>query len=185
MSEANDPFLGYYQEFKHKIFNYLMYRLSFDRALAEDLMMDIMLKAYQHFGNFDPVKGSFKTWIFSLAHNHLVNHWRDRKKHEAVSLEAMEEEGVSPAFVEPVDDATKSFDNERIRRILSLMGDAEREVVTLRYLQELDYAEIADVLGKKEGAIRTSLSRAMDRFEQLYKKIYLSKPGTGKEVKTL
>lgn len=183
MSEANDLFLGYYQEYKNKIFNYLMYRLNFDRALAEDLMMDIMLKAYQHFGNFDPVKGSFKTWIFSLAHNHLVNYWRDRKKHESVSLDALEEEGVSPAFVEPVDDASKSFDSEGVRRILSLMGDAEREVVALRYLQELDYSEIAGVLGKKEGAIRTSLSRAMDRFEQLYRKVYLSKPGNAKIAK--
>lgn len=185
MSEANDQFLGYYQEYKNKVFNYLMYRLNFDRALAEDLMMDIVLKAYQHFGNFDPVKGSFKTWIFSLAHNHLVNFWRDRKKHESVSLEEMEEVGVSPAFVEPVDDASKSFEGEHVRKILSLMGDAEREVVTLRYLQELDYSEIADVLGKKEGAIRTSLSRAMDRFEILYKKIYLVKPGNAKSAKKL
>ena len=174
MSQTENQFLTYYQEFKDKVFNYLMYRLNFDRALAEDLFMDVVLKAYQHFGDFDPKKGSFKTWIFTLAHNHLVNHWRDRQKSEAVSLDKMEEEGVTVAITEMKDEVSGQIEGKNIRHALSLLSEAEREVITLRYLEDLDYAEISRITGKNEGAIRTSLSRAMDRFSVTFKKLYPS-----------
>ncbi len=176
MSEANDRFLGHYQENKDKVFNYLMYRLNFDRALAEDLFMDVVLKAYSHFGDFDPAKASFKTWIFTLAHNHLVNYWRDRQKTESESLDRLEEEGITVAITEMAEDVSAHIDGKNIRKVLSLMADSEREVVTLRYLEDLEYAEISEITGKKEGAIRTSLSRALDHFSALYRKLYPSEP---------
>ena len=168
----HDQFISYYQENKDKLFTYLMYRLNFDRALAEDLLMDIVLKAYENFNKFDPEKGSFKTWIFTLAHNHLVNFWRDNKKKKTVSLENMEEEGISVAFVEAEDPVSQEIESRKIQHILSLMNESDREIITLRYLEELSYKEIAQIIGKEEGAIRTSLSRALDRFSDLYKKIY-------------
>jgi RNA polymerase sigma-70 factor, ECF subfamily len=172
MSDVNDLFLGHYQETKNKVFNYLMYRLNFDRALAEDLFMDVVLKAYKSFGDFNPEKGSFKTWIFALAHNHLVNYWRDRNRSETVSLDKMEEEGVTVATTEMREEVSNQIEGNNIRQALSLLSDAEREVITLRYLEDLDYAEISQITGKKEGAIRTGLSRAMDRFSSIYKKLY-------------
>jgi RNA polymerase sigma-70 factor (ECF subfamily) len=178
MSEANDRFMGHYQENKDKVFNYLMYRLNFDRALAEDLFMDVVLKAYSHFGEFDPSKASFKTWIFTLAHNHLVNYWRDRQKAEAVSLDQLEEEGVTVAITEMAEDVSAQIDGKNIRKVLSLMADSEREVVTLRYLEDLEYAEISKITGKKEGAIRTSLSRSLNRFSTFYRKLYPPEPRT-------
>jgi len=172
MSDANDLFLSHYQENKNKVFNYLMYRLNFDKALAEDLFMDVVLKAYNSFGSFNPEKGSFKTWIFAMAHNHLVNHWRDRQKSESVSLDQLEEEGVTVAVTELDEGVSNEIEGRNIRKAMSLLSDAEREVITLRYLEDLDYAEISAVTGRKEGAIRTGLSRAMDRFSVTYKKLY-------------
>jgi RNA polymerase sigma-70 factor (ECF subfamily) len=176
MTETNDRFVAHYQEVKDKVFNYLMYRLNFDRALAEDLFMDVVVKAYSHFADFDPAKASFKTWIFTLAHNHLVNHWRDSQKKEAVSLDQLEEEGVTVAITEMAEDASNQIDGKNIRKVLSLMADSEREVVTLRYLEDLEYSEISLITGKREGAIRTGLSRALDRFSVLYKKLYPPEP---------
>jgi RNA polymerase sigma-70 factor, ECF subfamily len=172
MSDVNDLFLSHYQENKNKVFNYLVYRLNFNRALAEDLFMDVVLKAYKHFADFNPEKGSFKTWIFALAHNHLVNYWRDRQKTESVSLDKLEEEGITVATTEMVEEASGQIEGKNIRHALSLLSDAEREVISLRYLEDLDYVEISQITGKKEGAIRTGLSRAMDRFSSVYKKLY-------------
>jgi len=177
MSELQDSFVGYYKETKDKVFNYLMYRLNFDRVLAEDLFMDVVLKAYRHFGDFNPQKGSFKTWIFALAHNHLVNYWRDRRRSEGLSLDQLEEQGQSVAVTDSMEaEVSQSIENEKVGRILSMMGEGEREVIVLRYLEGLDYAEISQITSKKEGAIRTGLSRALDRFGSLYKKIYPSEP---------
>ena len=170
MSATHQQFTDHYNETKDQVFNYFMVRLNFNRAVAEDLLMDIVLKAYEKFDRFDPNKASFKTWIFTLAHNHLINYWRDNKK--TASLDAMEEGGFSPAIVEIGDETEQNLENEKIQRVLSKMKEGEREVVVLRYIQDLDYEEIAKVLGKKQGAIRTKLSRSLKRFEEIYKKLY-------------
>ncbi len=164
MAENKDHelFIAHYQNTKDKVFTYLMYRLSFDHATCEDLLMDIVLKAYENFHQFDQKRGSFKNWLFGIAHNHLVNHWRDRK--EEVPLEYVDEIVSEPAACELPD--------QTIHKILSLLTETEREVITLRYLNDLSYEEIAEITDKNEGAIRTSLSRATDQFKTFYNKLY-------------
>lgn len=168
----HDRFIEHYHEHKDKLFNYLMARLNFDRQQAEDLLMDVVLKAYEKFHTFNPEKGVFKTWIFTLTHNHLVNFWRSNKK--SVSLDELNEKGVHPATIKSGQQIGQQIESEKIHHILSLMKDSEREIITLRYLQELDYTEIAQITSKKEGAIRTGLSRALGHFTELYHKIYPS-----------
>jgi len=175
MNSKHDRFIAYYNDNKDKLFTYLMVRLNFDRSLAEDLLMDVVLKAYKNFNKFDPDKGSFKTWIFTLTRNHLMNYWRDNKKKTTVSLEDLEEEGFSPAVTEAEDYFSQQIDSQQIQNILSLIKDDEREIITLRYLQELSFEEISGIVGKKEGAIRTNLSRALNRFSELYQKLYPDK----------
>lgn len=170
MNSEHDRFLSYYHDTKNQLFNYLMARLSFDKSLAEDLLMDVVLKAYENFHKFDEAKGAFKTWIFTLAHNHLVNFWRDNKK--TVSLEKLEDIGVMPAQVEIDEETGQQIENQKIQHILSMMNDKEREIIVLRYIEDLEYSEMAKVLGKKEGAIRTGLSRALKHFKEIYKKFY-------------
>lgn len=163
-------FIALYEEHKDGLFNYLMYRLNFNRTLAEDLLMDVILKAYEHFDRFDQSKGSFSVWIFTIARNHLTNHWRDDKK--TISLEAMEEDGIVVAKTQMEENVSAHMTQKAVRHVLSLLRTPEREVIILRYLHDLSYDEIAQTTGGKEGAIRTSLCRALDRFESLYKKIY-------------
>jgi len=164
MAENKDHelFIAHYQDNKDKVFTYLMYRLNFDRETCEDLLMDIILKAYENFHQFDSKKGSFKNWLFGIAHNHLVNYWRGHK--EDLPIEHAE------------DIACESFPNEipspSIHKILNLLSDTEREIITLRNLHDLSYEEIADITGKSPGSARTSLSRALDQFKTFYNKIY-------------
>lgn len=174
MNSKHDQFLKYYHDNKDKVFNYLMVRLNFNRPQAEDLLMDIVLKAYENFNKFNPEKGSFSTWIFTIAHNHLVNHWRDDIKRKVSSLEQMEENGYTAASVDPEDRVSVGIQNEKIEKILNLMNETEKEIITLRYLQDLEFSEMAKILNKKEGTIRTSLSRSMKHFSEIYQKLYRS-----------
>ena len=164
------PFETYYQEYKDKVFNYLMYRLNFDRNLCEELLMDIVTKAYEHFDQFDKTKGSFKTWFFSIAHNHLLNYWRDKK--QVRSLDAMEEKGINLGKVELNDKTAQQFSKKNIETVMNLLSEKEKEVISLKYLSDLSHKEISDIMGKKEGAVRTHLSRAMKQFKQFHKKLY-------------
>lgn len=161
-NKVHELFLVHYRDTKDKVFTYLMYRLRFDRATCEDLLMDIVLKAYENFDRFDPEKGSFKSWIFRIAHNHLVNYWRDHK--EELPLE--QAENVADESV------PSELPSSAIHKVLSLLTDTEREIITLRYLNDLNFEEIADITGKNQGAIRTGLSRALGQFKTLYTKLY-------------
>jgi RNA polymerase sigma-70 factor, ECF subfamily len=173
MADDHEAFIVFYGDTKDKVLTYLMYRLNFDRATSEDLLMDIVLKAYENFHTFDEKKGSFKSWIFRIAHNHLLNHWRDRK--QTVSIDKMEENGISAGSVPINDTAAQSFHQKNIQQVLNLMHSHEKEVITLRYLSDLSYEEIAEMTGKKPGAVRTSLSRALRQFRTFYTKLYPQK----------
>lgn len=172
MNQNHDRFTAFYQENKNKLFNYLMYRLNFDKGLAEDLLMDIVLKAYENFDKFNPEKGSFRSWFFTIAHNHLVNYWRSHKKVKTDSLEHLKEQGYSPSVDAVVDQTDKQIKKQQIQRILLLVTESERELILLKYIQDFTDKEIAQILCKNEGAVRTSLSRAMEHFRTLYQKIY-------------
>lgn len=161
-NKVHKLFIAHYQDNKDKVFTYLMYRLNFDRETCEDLLMDIVLKAYEKFHQFDPKKGSFKNWVFGIAHNHLMNHWRDSK--EELPIENAEEVAYAPAPDE--------LPSPAIHEILNLLSETEREIITLRYLNDLSYEEIAAITGKSQGSARTSLSRALDQFKTFYNKIY-------------
>lgn len=164
-------FIHFYEECKNPLFAYLMHRLNFNKTVAEDILMDIVLKAYEKFAQFDSEKGSFKNWIFGIAHNHLINFWRDRK--DLSSLEALEELGIMPALTQPDQhELEQSLDHEHIQTILLKLSCQERSILTLRFLDELEIVEIASALKKKKAAIRTQLCRALKHFGLFYQKFY-------------
>lgn len=167
---AHEQFIAYYQESKGKVFSYLMYRSNFNRVVCEDLLMDIALKAYENFDQFEPKKGSFKSWIFRITHNHLINSWRGNRAVD--SLEKMEEEGVSMPSVEVNEGVSNEIYANQIEHVLSLLSEKEKEVITLKYLNEFSYEEIANITNNNQGTIRTSLSRALSKFKSIYSKLY-------------
>lgn len=174
MNTNHLEFVAHYEESKKKLFTNLMYRLNFDQMLAEDLLMDIVMKAYEKFSTFDPKKGSFTSWIFTIANNHLYSYWRDNAKKKSVSLEKLLEAGFEPSE----DDATKiletSIDQASVQKILNRLNPNEKEIIILRYINDLSYEEIAKILNKNEVALRSQLSRALNHFKKFYAESYLS-----------
>lgn len=161
-----DEFTRYYEEFKNPIFNYLLYRVSFDRDVAEDLTSEVFIKAFENFHRFDRTR-SFKTWIFTIAHNHLINFVTGRRQtvslDEAIAIGADKE--TAKNFGEEVD--TKVL-TEEIFSMVSELPESQRELVVMRYVNDLSNSEIASVLRKDEGAVRTALSRAVSALRAEY-----------------
>lgn len=151
LKKAN--FTAKYRKYKDKIFNYFYYRLNFNRALAEDLTSEVFLKAYYKFDTYDQER-SFQAWIYAIARNHLLNYYRDKK----VEIDLAEAGNISS------NDCEKIEINMECERVLSKIGQLDiyhREVLLLRYVDGLENEEIASLLGKDNGAIRTQMSRAL------------------------
>ena len=174
MGHDHELFVAHYEKTKDALFTYLMTRLSFDKERAEDLLMDIVLKAYQHFHRFDPEKGSFKTWIFAIAHNHLINAWRDARP--TVSLDGLEEAGVQIGELMN-DSSAQHFSQKQVQHILALLESRERYIITWRYLNDLSFEEMETISGVKMGTLRARLSRALQTFKTLYIKHYSNYEG--------
>ncbi|MFH1534249.1 MAG: RNA polymerase sigma factor [Nitrospirota bacterium] len=172
--EKHDRFVEYYHKYKDKIFNYLMYRVQFDRALAEDLLMDVFMKGYENFDKYSPEKGTFKSWIFTIAHNHLVDCWRKLRK-QMVSTEALAEKGIELAVDSDLDKkADLEIEKQKVQKVLLLMSEQESELIALKFIHDFTNEEIVHLLGRREGAIRTALHRSLNRFRSLYQKLYPS-----------
>lgn len=165
-------FLQHYDETKDKLFTFLMYRVNYNQVEAEDVLMDVVVRAYENFHTFDPQKGSFQKWIYSIAWNYLKNLWRSQKGKETASLDQLQETGFMPSVESSENALDSQLTGEAVQKVLGLLPTEERQIIVLRYIQDLSYDEIADITGKKEGALRTQLSRALERFTDYYQKFY-------------
>jgi len=160
---SNKDFLIHYNQFKDKIYNYFLYRIGFDKALAEDLTSEVFIKAFKNFGSFDKSK-KFQSWIYAIAHNHLVNYYGQSAK-ITISIEIVED--YLPE--EDNNQAEVKYEAERVMKVIDSMNATDREVLRLKFIDELSNQEIAEVLEKEEGAIRTQISRSLNRLRQILK----------------
>ncbi len=164
MSDHKDNFLGYYDKFKNKIFVYFLYRVNFNRELAEDLTSEVFLKALKNFDSFDETK-SFQSWIFAIAHNHLVNHYRIAGR----ETQLFEEQYLTQVDTHKVE---INYELELVMKIINQMEQSDREILLLRFVDELSNSEIAQLLAKEEGAIRTKMSRSLAKLRSMLDKKY-------------
>jgi RNA polymerase sigma-70 factor (ECF subfamily) len=139
------------------VYRYLVY-LTGDRVAAEDLTAETFEKAFRTWRRFDPRRGSPRTWLCSIARRVAIDWFRAearrrrREERYARDLPLTEElgDGLPPA----------------LEQALRELSPAEREVVALRVLLELDGPSAARVLGISQTACSTRLSRALRRLEE-------------------
>lgn len=142
------------------VYRYLVH-LTGDRAAAEDLAAETFEKAFRSWRRFDPARGAPRTWLCAIARSLAIDWFRaEARRHRREETyvrglggqgEAGFGEGLSPA----------------LERALARLGPAEREVVALRVLLDLDGPSAARVLGISETACSTRLSRALRRLEEM------------------
>lgn len=167
MSGVHD-FEKHYEAHKKRVFTYLLYRLSFDRELAEDLTSEVFLKAFEHFDSYDPSR-PFQPWIFKIAHNHLVNYFASRR--ETLSLEKVSELSIPSTVAEKTEEKMLI---EKIETFVKDLPPHQQELILLRYQNGLSHREIAEIVGKEEVAVRVAISRALDTIRNKYHQSYQS-----------
>ena len=151
MGENN--FLSHYQNYKNKIYTFFLYRVSFNSVLAEDLTSEVFLKALRHFDDFDTNR-SFQAWIYRIAHNHLCNYYRACAR----EVELAQADRLTADFR---DKCEASLELTKIIKAIYKLQPYFREALLLRFVDGLSNGEIANLLNKDEGAVRTQISRAI------------------------
>lgn len=129
--EALEQLVRLYYE---KIYNYILYRVM-DCSLAEDLTQDVFVKLTKSIHTYVPA-ASFSAFLYRIAHNTVVDHYRTSKHTEEISETILAADTLSQ--VEAKLDA---------QMLLAKLTEEQRECIILYYLQELSYREISQILG--------------------------------------
>ena len=152
----------------------LCYRFTGSGAEAQDLTQEVFLRVFRTLKTFRSAEGSFGTWLARVARNLLIDHYR-RTRQERVTdsieeqLVVLEEKGATAS--ERPDHAVAGREASRIlQAALRKLSPDLREAVILRDLQEMEYREIADVLGIPEGTVKSRINRGRAELARLLRR---------------
>ncbi len=130
---------------------------------AEDLTQKVFLQAWRALPRYRQTEVPFSGWLLAIAHNVAVSFLRTRKPTEPPLEDWSALRGPSD-----LDGAAERFDSQaRIREAIRQLSPDQQAVVTLRFLEDLEYAEVAAIMGKAEGAVRVIQCRALQRLRRL------------------
>jgi RNA polymerase sigma-70 factor (ECF subfamily) len=145
----------------------LAFFLTGERADAEDIVQETLLAAYQRLSGFE-ARSSFKTWASRILVNQAARHHRSRKVRERVTPLKLSEE--SRAILSGKAQATNANEIRLdVLQVLETLTPEHREVIVLRELEGMSYAEIAEVLNIPEGTVESRLFRARQEMKELLK----------------
>ncbi len=166
---------------QHRRIYGICYRFTNSATDAEDLTQDVFIKVYKNLNTYDLAKGSFQTWMTTLARNLLVDHFRRTRLDRASdSLDASlgsDEDG--PTLGDRLVDTGISQEKHVaglelkavIQEALKQLSPELREAVILRDLEDMDYKEIAQVLRIPEGTVKSRISRGRGELARLLQRI--------------
>lgn len=145
-----EAFAQLYRDYFDKIYRYVYLRCG-NRAEAEDLTQEVFVKALEAIGSYRWRNLPFASWLFRIAHNHVIDQLRKQGKVERVELEdnIVVADEPNPALV-----AEERFEVEELRDKIKKLSPAQREVISLRFGAGLSTAEVSEALGKNTGTVK-------------------------------
>jgi len=152
----------------------LCYRFTGSGSEAQDLTQEVFLRVFRTVRTFRSAEGSFGTWLARVTRNLLIDHYR-RTRQERVTdsieeqLPMLEEAGAA-ASARPDQSVAGREASEILQATLQKLSPDLREAVILRDLQEMEYREIAAVLGIPEGTVKSRINRGRAELGRLLRK---------------
>ncbi len=157
------------QHHRTTLFNFI-YRFINDRESAEELTQEVFIRIYKNIGKFRPELSGFRTWMYRIASNLCKNELRNRSRHSKIITKSTsantDEKGDNQ--IEKLQDASPGPDiqleQNELREILnsaiSYLPEKYRTVIILRDIEDMPYGDIAKIINKPEGTVKSRLNRA-------------------------
>jgi RNA polymerase sigma-70 factor (ECF subfamily) len=155
-----------YRRHVEPIYRYTYVRVR-DVNLAEDLTAQVFLKALEGLDRYEPRGVPFRSWLYRIAQARIVDHWRRQARRREVTLaDSMPALDPSPEEV-----AMAQSQWETTVNLLDALTDEQRDVIIMRFLEELSLAEIAQTLGKTVGAVKALQHRGLASLARLLSEV--------------
>lgn len=166
-----------FDKYHSAIFGYVLRRTA-NVEVARDIAAETFLRAFKNLSRFRWQGISISSWLYRIASNETISYFR-HKKYEGESLdELLEITGFevpdSKDFVEEILSAEKELERHReflrIQKLLEHLPEKYQEVIALRFFENKKTREIAEILNKNEGTIKSLLSRGLEQLRTLYER---------------
>lgn len=145
-----------------RVYRHIYYLVN-DTRETEDLTAQTFLKAWEAIGRYKERGAPFVAWLLRIAHNLTVSHLRAKRQHgelEDTYIDVKMDRNPEQAL-------EQSTDEKSVREAVLKLRDEQRQVIILRFVEELDYREVAQVIGKSVPAVRVIQHRALGNLRKI------------------
>ncbi len=155
-----EAFGAIYDGYLTPVYRYVVFR--FPEELAEDLVADIFVRAWEKMHTYTAYRGiPFSAWLFRIARHALIDAYRTQRGFEEISEDIQDED----TWNDPHQSTERALTVATVRRALSRMPAYYRDILLLHYVSGLSHREVANSLGITEGFVRVLKHRALKKLE--------------------
>jgi RNA polymerase sigma-70 factor (ECF subfamily) len=149
-----------YDRYIDKIYRFVYYKV-YVKEVSEDIVSDVFHKALQKIKTFDADKGTFSAWIYRIARNSVIDHYRKDKGD--VPIDDIFDVGFDERTPESLDAVAALA---KVSEYLETLSAKQREIITLRVWEEMSYQEIAAIVGGSEDSVKMAFSRGIRELRE-------------------
>jgi len=159
-----DAYKIIFDRYKNRLYNYLIRAFAFDRDSAQDIVQKTLIRVYEYKFKYKPTY-QFSTWVYTITRNLYLNEIK-RKKHERLE----DEENGYNIILEKNDPAEEIIIKENYNTLTACIDKLDpkyREVIVMRFKEELTYEEIALILKKNTNTLKSLCKRGLENLGEL------------------
>jgi len=159
-----------YDRYNRLVFS-VAYAILGDRALAEEVTLDVFVRVWQRAKTYQPERAKVSTWLVAITRHHAIDILRRKKSHPEGNSLAWDTASLQNGFAlhNPVEDTELVLQQERVREALAQLPAEQRQALELAYFKGYSHTQIADVLKQPLGTVKTRIRLAMQKLRQLLK----------------
>ena len=159
-----------YDAYMERIYRFIYFRVE-DQQTAEDLTSQVFLRAWNNLDRFRLGRTPYLAWLYTIAHNAVIDHYRTRKVTTALEDVRLSQPDYAEVVENNIDFAVEM---KSIKSAMQTLTDDQQQVLTLKFIEGMSNDEIAQHLGKREGAVRALQMRGLRALaKQLEEKIMI------------
>lgn len=161
-----------YRHFFSKIYRYISLRIL-NKDIAEDLTSEVFIRVYRNLNKVNLNAITIKVWIYKIARNLIIDYFRSSQNR--INMKSFDEYLEKDKEIESLDSALVDqgenflngmlFKNEKLINALNSLPEMQREIIFLRYAEEMDFKSISLILNKREIALRALKFRALENLK--------------------
>lgn len=155
-----EAFGSLYDAYIEDIYRFVFFRVH-KKETAEDLTSQIFLRALENISSYNSKKGSFRSWLYKITRNCIIDFCRKNKITENIEDVVLSDNEKSKKQME-----TQLLYND-VQKYLQKLTSEQQEIITLRVWEGLSYSEIAVILGKSEASCKMNFSRGIKELRQI------------------